>query len=203
MPEKRTFLGSWWSTIFFSLLLLAGGITIGYDYKVINSPPSEVAEEAEKNETSLPQPAPANPSKTTASQQQVQKILVTKPDSQKVNQAQVGQVTEPVEKSPPPGFYVMEALVPLGKSKSLLGGKLLLTVSPEPSDDSTEVEVIIRRTKSPLEREMEYGEIIRLFYAHAGRQESFQFEGSTYYIDCLEVGLIDHLFSLKFALYES
>ncbi len=200
MPEKRTFLGSWWSTIFFSLLLLAGGVTIGYDYRVTNSPAPEVAQ---KEASSSPEPVAANPNKTSLTQQQVQKILVDKPDSQKVIQAQFPQVQEPVKKSPPPGFFVLEALVPLGKSKSLLGGKLLLTVSSDPSEDSTEVEVIIRRTKSPLEREMEYGEIIRLFYAHTGRQESFRFNGSTYYIDCLQVGLIDHVFSLKFALYES
>ena len=199
MSEKRTFLGSWWSTIFFSLLLLAGGITIGYDLKLgqlslFKTPETEISEKQEP---------PANSGKTSPIHEQVQKTIVAKPDSQKVIQAQLSQVQEPAIKSPPPGFYVMEALVPLGKSKSLVGGKLLLTVSSDPSEDSTEIEVIIRRTKSPLEREMEYGEIVRLFYARTGRQESFRFEGSTYYIDCLEVGQIDHLFSLKFALYES
>src|SRR5574341_337107 len=199
MSEKRTFLGSWWSTIFFTLLLLAGGMTIGYDLKLgqlslFQTPETEIAEEQEP---------PPNNSQASQQQEPVQKTLSAMPDNQKVNQAQLPQIQEPVKKSPPPGFYVMEALVPLGKSKSLVGGKLLLTVSSDPSEDSTEVEVIIRRTKSPLEREMEYGEIVRLFYARTGRQESFRFNGSTYYIDCLEVGQIDHIFSLRFALYES
>ena len=199
MSEKRTFLGSWWSTIFFSLLLLAGGLTIGYDLKLgqfslFKTPETEISEKQE---------LPANPGKASPNRQPVQKILSAKPDSQKVNQAQLGQAKEPAAKSPPPGFFVMDGLVPLGKSKSLLGGKLLLSVSLESSEDSTEVEVIIRRTKTRLEREMEYGEIVRLFYARTGRQESFRFEGSTYYIDCLEVGQVDHLFGLKFALYES
>jgi hypothetical protein len=199
MLEKPTFLGSWWSTIFFSLLLLAGGISIGYDLKLGELSLFKTPE----TETTEKQKVPVNTSKASPDQQPVQNILTAKPDSQKVIQAQLPQVQEPIKKSPPPGFYVMEAVVPLGKSKSLVGGRLLLTVSPDPSEDSTEVEVIVRRTKSPLEREMEYGEIIRLFYAHTGRQESFRFEGSTYYIDCLEVGQIDHLFSLRFALYES
>ncbi len=193
MPEKRSFLGSWWNTIFFSLLLMAAGIAIGYDIRGSHLP--QKSEPGQKQ----PQTSEISPSQI---QVQVKKLDSSLQDSIKVIKAQAAQMKVATPK-PPPGLQILEpTLVPAGQSKSLLRGKVLLSVAPNPYNDNTEVEVILRRTTSPIERALEYGEVIRLFYAHTGRQESFMYQGVTYYIDCLAVGKFGDTMGLKFALYE-
>ncbi len=181
-----------------SLLLLGAGITIGYDLggkRVISTPAQEETEKVNQENQS------------EQNQAQVQKLIKTVnslQDSVKVLKAQIAtpQIQMPEPKPTPPGFKIIEPTVVLsGKSRSLLGGKVLLSVSPHASDESSEVEVIIRRTKSPLETAMEYGEVLRLFYAHTGRVESFEFNGETYFIECVEVAKFDGTMGLKFALY--
>lgn len=181
-----------------SLLLLAAGITIGYDLggkRIISTPAQEESQKEDEKDQS------------EKNQAQVQKLLKTVnslQDSLKVLKAQAAtpQIKMPEPRPTPPGFKIIEpTVVPAGKSRSLLGGKVLLSVSPTVSDDNSEVEVIIRRTKSPLETAMEYGEVLRLFYAHTGRVESFEFGGDTYYIECVEVGKFDGSMGLRFALY--
>ena len=192
MPEKRSFLGSWWNSIFFSLLLMAAGIAIGYDIRGrhLVQPTEPEQEQSQTSEISPSQ-----------NQAQVKKLVASLQDSIQVLKAQTAQLKVATRK-PPPGVQILEpTIVPAGQSKSLLKGKVLLSVAPNPLNDNTEVEVILRRTTSPIEQALEYGEVIRLFYANSGRQESFQYQGVTYYVDCIAVGKFGDTIGLKFALY--
>ena len=84
----------------------------------------------------------------------------------------------------------------------MLNDKVLISVSLNSFNDSTEAEVTIRKVRNPLERAMEYGEVLRLFYASTGRKESFQYAGDTYYIHILKVGKFGTQMGVRFSLYK-
>lgn len=185
MPNGRFLLGSYWTSFAFALTFLALGVSIGYDLK---SSPGKL----ESRDTTQP------PSQEKTEPHSVVSALQ---DSLPIRHVKNAQLESPAPKLAPHKVILQSTLVPAGQSVSMLDGKLLLSVSPHPYNDSTEAEVIIRRIKNPLERAMQYGEVLRLFYAYTGRQESFQFEGNTYLIHFLQVGKLSQKLGVKFALY--
>jgi len=185
MPNGRFLLGSFWTSFIFALIFLALGVSIGYDLK---SSPGKVESRVT---TGPPSREKVNPPP----------VVSTLPDSLPVKHTKNTQLQSLAPKLFSENLILQPTLVPAGQSVSMLNGKLLLSVSSHPYNDSTEAEVIIRRIKNPLERAMQYGEVVRLFYAYTGRQESFQFEGNTYLIHFLQVGKLSQKLGVKFALY--
>ena len=206
MTNNRLLFGNFGVAIFFTLLFIAAGVLIGVDLKQQRAnQPDQTKTEEESEAEQANQASLGENNQLTGKVSQLQdsiKVLLAK-------QAEPQVQTEPEQTSsipdpgpPPPGdLMVQPTLIIAGASKSVLKDKVLISVSLNSFNDSTEAEVTIRKIRNPLEKAMEYGEVLRLFYASTGRKESFQYAGSTYHIHILRVGKFGTQMGVKFSLY--
>ncbi|MCI0531505.1 MAG: hypothetical protein L0Y74_06110, partial [candidate division Zixibacteria bacterium] len=87
-----------------------------------------------------------------------------------------------------------------GDKVDLLDGELIMTVGPHPIEGAG-VEAQVKKVASPLERDMGYGEIIRLFYAQTGTRDTFKYEGQVFNVWFVEVGQFGNQLGAKVAIY--
>lgn len=186
MPNSHSRFGNYGTTLFFTLLFVGLGIFIGIDLKGGSRQAGKVE----------------SPEIPTSQDTELLSTISALKDSIRVLLSRNTQLQTTVSQPVPQKVVLEPTLVFSGGQRELFKGKVLVTVSPHPYNDTTEAEVTIRRTKSPLERSMQYGEVLRLFYAYTGRQETFEFEDRSYYIHFLQVGKVDGKLAVKFAIYE-